>query len=162
MGHITRHTPRRIAAVAALIVLSACGGGDDAEPVADAPTADEPAVASEPDDATTALPAPGLVAPAQGAAIAGSDSVVVLDVRTPAEYAEGHLAESDLLLDFNAGEFAASVADLDPDAEYFVYCRSGNRSGQAVAIMRDLGFERVWDLDGGILAWDAAGLPIDN
>ncbi len=74
-----------------------------------------------------------------------SESAVILDVRTPEEYAEGHLEGAELL-DFNSGEFSAALPSLDPDAAYFVYCRSGNRSGQAVAMMKEAGFTTVTDL----------------
>ncbi|MBH0128831.1 rhodanese-like domain-containing protein [Salinibacterium sp. NK8237] len=70
---------------------------------------------------------------------------ILIDVRTPAEYEAGHL-EGATLLDLNGGEFAAALPTLDPNAEYAVYCKSGNRSGQAVALMEEAGFENVIDL----------------
>ncbi len=87
------------------------------------------------------------------------DDLVVLDVRTPEEFAEGHLADA-TLIDIYEADFADRIAELDPDVPYVVYCRSGNRSGQAVELMGELGFTDVTDIDGGILAWNAAGLPI--
>jgi len=63
----------------------------------------------------------------------------ILDVRTPAEVAEGHL-EGALFVDFMADDFRDKVVDLDKSADYIVHCRSGNRSGQAVVIMAELGF----------------------
>jgi rhodanese-related sulfurtransferase len=87
------------------------------------------------------------------------DDLVVLDVRTPEEFAEGHVADA-TLIDFYEPDFADRIAELDPDVPYVVICRSGNRSSQAVALMRDLGFSDVTDVDGGILAWNAAGLPL--
>lgn len=86
------------------------------------------------------------------------EGLVVLDVRTPEEFAEGHL-EGAVMLDFYEEDFADQLAELDPDAPYLLYCRSGNRSGQTVELMRELGFTNVADVDGGILAWDEAGLP---
>lgn len=85
--------------------------------------------------------------------------LVILDVRTPEEFAEGHLDGADMI-DFYRTDFADEIADLDPDAPYLVYCRSGNRSGQTVALMRELGFTNVSDIDGGILSWTDAGLPM--
>ena len=64
---------------------------------------------------------------------------LILDVRTPAEVAEGHL-EGALFVDFMADDFREKVAELDKSADYIVHCRSGNRSGQAVVIMAELGF----------------------
>ena len=72
------------------------------------------------------------------------DSRVVIDVRGPDEVAEGAIVGA-TVLDFNAGEFQAKIGDYDRNAAYLVYCRSGNRSGQAVAIMKGLGFTDVID-----------------
>jgi len=83
----------------------------------------------------------------------------VLDVRTADEFAEGHI-EGAVMLDFYDPDFAAQIAELDPDVPYLLYCRSGNRSGQTTEIMDQLGFTDVADVDGGILAWADAGLPV--
>ncbi|AKG53351.1 rhodanese-like protein [Dehalogenimonas sp. WBC-2] len=83
----------------------------------------------------------------------------ILDVRTPSEFASGHI-EGSILIDFNASNFRTEVDKLDKSKRYLVYCRTSNRSGQAVSIMKDLGFKEVYDVDGGIVAWEAAGLPI--
>ena len=64
---------------------------------------------------------------------------IILDVRTPAEVAEGHLKGA-LFVDFMADDFREKVVELDKSADYIVHCRSGNRSGQAVIIMAELGF----------------------
>jgi rhodanese-related sulfurtransferase len=72
------------------------------------------------------------------------DSRVVIDVRGPDEVAEGAIVGA-TVLDFNAGEFQAKIGGYDRNAAYLVYCRSGNRSGQAVAIMKGLGFTDVID-----------------
>ena len=93
------------------------------------------------------------VAPAE----VGADAVVI-DVRTPEEYAAGHL-EGAVLLDFNGGQFAAEFPGLDPEGEYLVYCRSGNRSAQAASIMRDHGFEHV--IDAGALSDASTATGID-
>jgi len=84
-------------------------------------------------------------------------SRVVIDVRSPAEVAEGAITGA-TVLDFNAGEFEAKIGDFDRNAAYLVYCRSGNRSGQAVAIMKDLGFTDVIDA-GAFSDLKAAGAP---
>jgi rhodanese-related sulfurtransferase len=87
--------------------------------------------------------------------------LVVLDIRTPQEYAEGRLAGSSNL-DFYEPDFAQSLDALDKDLPYFVYCRSGNRSSEAIETMKDLGFTEVYELDGGIVKWAEAGLPIER
>lgn len=74
----------------------------------------------------------------------GPDAIV-LDVRTPEEFAVGHL-DGAKLLDFNGGDLAAAIPQLDPNANYFVYCRSGNRSGQAIALMKKAGFSNLTNL----------------
>lgn len=86
-------------------------------------------------------------------------AAVVLDIRTPDEFAEGHL-EGAINLDFYAADFADQIGALDRDARYVVYCRSDNRSGQAMDLFRELGFAEVYEIDGGVGAWVGAGLPV--
>jgi rhodanese-related sulfurtransferase len=85
--------------------------------------------------------------------------VVTLDVRTPAEFAEGYI-EGARLIDFQSGNFENEIATLDKNATYAVYCRSGNRSGQAVKVMQDAGFINVFNMNGGVIDWVNAGLPL--
>ena len=87
------------------------------------------------------------------------EQAVLVDVRTPQEYAEGHL-DGAQLLDLTGGELAASLPELNPDAEYYVYCRSGSRSSQAAAMMEEAGFTDVTDLGSIEQAAEATGLPI--
>lgn len=87
--------------------------------------------------------------------------LTVLDIRTPAEFAEGHISGA-TNLDFYEAQFANWLDDLDKDAPYFVYCRSGNRSASAIETMKELGFAEVYELDGGIVSWANAGLPLDG
>jgi len=68
-----------------------------------------------------------------------SEDTVIIDVRTPAEFASGHL-DGAVNIDVQSPDFAAQIMELDPNGEYFVYCRSGNRSGQAIAQMNQMGF----------------------
>jgi len=91
--------------------------------------------------------------------LADEPGTVVLDVRTPQEFAEGHLIDA-VNVDFSAADFADRIAALDRTTAYVVYCRSGNRSTQAMDLFRQLEFTDVHEIDGGILAWAAAGLPI--
>lgn len=141
-----------VAALAAVATLSACGGSDGAEPVAEA--ADRPVAADE----TASKPEYGLVTADQAAALA-ADGVTVIDVRTPDEFAAGHI-EGAQLIDFYSATFAEQIAALDPDDEYLIYCRSGNRSGQTIALMEQSGIDRVWDLAGGVVAAEGSGLTL--
>lgn len=88
------------------------------------------------------------------------DGATVVDVRTPAEYASGHIAGA-VNIDVESPTFADQIAGLNPGASYAVYCRSGNRSGTATTAMVDGGFTDVLDLDGGIIAWQSAGQPVE-
>ena len=87
--------------------------------------------------------------------------VITLDVRTPAEFAEGYI-EGARLINFQSGNFENEIATLDKDVTYAVYCRSGNRSGQAVKVMQDAGFTNVFNMNGGVIDWANAGLPLVN
>jgi len=77
----------------------------------------------------------------------------LIDVRTPEEFAQGHLPGA-VLMDVNAAHFDAQVATLDPARPVLVYCRSGNRSQTAMHIFKQIGFTHLIELQGGILAWD--------
>ena len=85
--------------------------------------------------------------------------VIILDVRTPEEFASGHI-EGALNIDFNSGDFANEITRLNPSETYAIYCRSGNRSGQAASIMHKAGFHDVSNLNGGVIDWTNAGLPL--
>jgi rhodanese-related sulfurtransferase len=87
--------------------------------------------------------------------------VITLDVRTPGEFAEGYIKGA-RLVDFQSGNFENEIAALDKNATYAVYCRSGNRSGQAVKVMQDAGFTNVFNMNGGVIDWANAGLPLVN
>ncbi len=99
------------------------------------------------------------LSPSQFEELTKQPGVVTLDVRTPAEFASGHLPNA-VNLDVESPAFRAGLAELDPDAEYAVYCRSANRSKVAMQQMQEAGIDAVQDLDGGIVAWQQAGLPV--
>ncbi len=88
-----------------------------------------------------------------------SDDLVILDIRTPAEFAAGHLKGA-INIDYRSGMFARKVARLDRSKTYFVYCRIGRRSAGAIDIMTRLGFRKIIQVPGDIEAWKAAGLPL--
>ena len=87
--------------------------------------------------------------------------VITLDVRTPGEYMGGFIQGAQNI-DFQSGNFENEIASLDKNATYAVYCRSGNRSGQAIKVMHDAGFHNVYNLNGGVIDWANAGLPLVN
>ena len=74
-------------------------------------------------------------------------NVIILDVRTPPEWNNGHV-ESAELINLQAPDFRDSIRKLDPDADYLVYCNSGNRSRTASRILLEEGFENVYNYDG--------------
>ena len=136
------------------LTVAACGGSDDAASV-DTTSAETVAVSATPTAGIT------LVSPQEAASTVESapEDLVILDVRTPEEFAEGHI-DGATMLDFYRDDFAAELAKLDRDVPYVLYCRSGNRSGQARQIMDELGFTSVQDVEGGVINWQQVGLPL--
>ncbi|MBI2980306.1 MAG: rhodanese-like domain-containing protein [Chloroflexi bacterium] len=84
---------------------------------------------------------------------------VIIDVRTPSEFVDGHIANA-IDIDFYATNFWDKINQLDKNKTYLIYCHSGNRSGKAQEMMVELGFQKIYDIGGGIVAWEAAKLPI--
>ena len=84
---------------------------------------------------------------------------VVIDVRSPAEFAEAHVVGA-LNIDVNGPSFSEQIAELDVDEPYLVYCRSGNRSAQAASQMEDIGIKDIADA-GGLAELAAAGAPVE-
>lgn len=104
-----------------------------------------------------AAPAAGSeLSPKDFAAALKRSGTVLIDVRTPGEFAEGHLPGA-VNIDVESAAFVQQVQALDPAGTYALYCRSGNRSGVAMANMMQLGFGQVYHLSGGIGAWQDAG-----
>jgi len=89
----------------------------------------------------------------------GNPDFIILDVRTSSEFHDGHI-EGALNIDVNLPSFSEELEQLDKNATYLVYCRSGNRSRTALRIMDDLAFTRAYHLTNGITEWVDAGLPI--
>jgi rhodanese-related sulfurtransferase len=92
---------------------------------------------------------------------AGQKDFVVLDVRTPGEFSEGHLAGA-VNVDLLAPDFAARLSAMDRGKSYLVYCRTGNRSTKAVHTMEQLGFRSVHHMVSGIVGWEKKGLPLSR
>lgn len=85
--------------------------------------------------------------------------LVILDIRTPGEFATGHL-EGAINIDYRSGAFAREIDKLDRSKTYFIYCRIGRRSAGAIDIMTRRGFKKFIQVPGDIEAWKAAGLPL--
>ena len=83
---------------------------------------------------------------------------IILDVRTPGEYQEEHLAGAQQLDFLNTEAFDAAIKQLDKSHTYYVYCRSGKRSHHACMKMQKQGL-KVFDMEGGILNWKKLGMP---
>lgn len=134
----TRTTTSSIALIAALL-LGACGG-------------------STATDSKLELQS---VAEIQEIVESPPAGLVVLDIRTPEEFAAGHLAGA-INVDYYADDFEDQLAELDLDVPYVMYCNSGNRSSNALPVMDSLGFQEVYELDGGIQAWFGKGLFVEQ
>lgn len=96
------------------------------------------------------------VAPVDFSEVVTEPGVIVLDVRTPEEFSAGHLANA-ININLEGSDFTTEVSKLDKNATVAVYCRSGNRSGVATEQMAGLGFTDMYDMQGGIVEWQAAG-----
>ena len=88
-------------------------------------------------------------------------NAVVLDVRTPKEFAAGHLAGA-VNIDWNADDFGKKVAALDKSKTYLVHCAVGGRSAKASDKMTAIQFTNVYNLEGGMKAWEKAGKPVEK
>lgn len=128
-----------------LLALAACGGGATATDSA-APEIDLAALPDTVDVSTVA-------------SIMDRPDVYVIDVREQWEYDEGHIPGITLL---PMGEIADRMSEIPTDKEVIFTCRSGNRSGQVAEFLRGQGYDNVHNMEGGILAWEAAGLPVDQ
>ena len=80
-------------------------------------------------------------------------NILLIDVRTPQEFAQGHI-DNAKLIDYMQADFMNKMSKLDTTKELYIYCRSGNRSGKAVRKLEAMGFPKVYDLKGGILNWN--------
>ena len=90
--------------------------------------------------------------------LAADRSALVLDVRTPQEFANGHLPNAMAINIFDA-DFKQKVGKLDKSKAVYVYCAVGGRSAKASQILQESGFKTVYNMAGGFNSWQAAGLP---
>ena len=91
----------------------------------------------------------------------GGSEQVLLDVRTPEEFSQGHIKGA-LNIDFYAPEFKAQLVALDKTKPYLIYCRSGNRTTQTIAMMSEMGFKKVVSLKKGLHDWSANNFPLEK
>mgnify|MGYP003115267238 CR=1 FL=1 len=85
----------------------------------------------------------------------------LVDVRTPEEYGVSHLKDAQNIC-VTEDDFKEKVAGLDKDKPVYVYCKKGGRSARASKILQEMGFKEVYDLQGGITAWEEEGLQTDT
>lgn len=109
--------------------------------------------------ATASDSGPARVGTGEFAAVIEQPGIQIIDVRTPEEFADGHIAGA-VNIPVQQPDFATRIAALDPNATYAVYCRSGNRSQPAVAAMEEAGITDIYELDSGTKGWTAAGQPL--
>jgi rhodanese-related sulfurtransferase len=89
-----------------------------------------------------------------------TDEGQVIDVRTPGEYKSGHIKGAKNLHIYDK-DFEKQLNTLDKNVPVYVYCKAGGRSAEAVEIMEQKGFKKIIELDGGMDAWNEAGLPVE-
>ena len=131
--------------------LAGCSSSTDAAPAASAAVQGPAAPIAAPS-------APERVDAARFAEVVASPGVTTIDVRTPEEFAGGHI-EGAVNYNVEGPDFATQIGALDPAGTYAVYCRSGNRSQVAVGAMAQAGIPGIYELESGIVGWDEAGLP---
>lgn len=143
-----------VAPLAAAVLLAGCssdsgdsGGG----------AADDTAAADTQSSAETFPSVNGAVVSVESfEANMDADGTTIVDVRTPEEFAAGHI-DGAINIELGSPGFDDLLEQMDPDSTYAVYCQSDNRSGQAVQRMLSNGFTSVYHLNGGIVAWTEAG-----
>ena len=84
-------------------------------------------------------------------------NVQLIDIRTPQEFNEQHIGDA-TNIDWNGADFEQKVANLDKSEPVYIYCKSGGRSAKAAAKLEEMGFTKIYELDGGIGSWNDANL----
>lgn len=143
---------RLLAASAAILATVSIG-------LAGCSSESEPAAVQGPGTAVQAPASPERVDATGFSAAVASPGVTIIDVRTPQEFAAGHI-EGAVNYNVEGPDFLNQISTLDPTGTYAVYCQSGNRSQVAVAAMSDNGVNGIYELETGISGWQGAGLPV--
>lgn len=100
------------------------------------------------------------ISPQQFKDLLETNNYQILDIRTSEEYAAGHIKDSKQIDYYQTKNFSDYLDSLDKKGKYLIYCRTGNRTDNALILMQRKGFESVYELSGGYNAWVAAGLAI--
>ncbi len=87
-----------------------------------------------------------------------SKDYTLIDIRTPDEYKQGHLANA-IMIDYYTPDFKEQLAKLDKNKPFFYYCASGGRSGKTIPVLQELGFKEVYELKVGFSGWRQANKP---
>lgn len=142
------------AGLALTVGLAGCSSdsGDTAEAAEQTQVQGTGAVVAAPDS-------PVRVGVQEFADVIASPGVTIVDVRTPEEYAQGHI-EGAVNIPVEYPDFMDQVGQLDPNGTYAVYCRSGNRSQAAVAGMSEVGINGIFELESGTNGWSGEGQPL--
>jgi rhodanese-related sulfurtransferase len=140
-----------IAFAAAALALTA--------PLTACSSADTEAVAAPVDVVLEAPTAPERVDAVMFSALVATAGVTVIDVRTPEEFAQGHI-QGAVNYNVEGPDFANQIMALDPAGIYAVYCQSGNRSQPAVSQLSSVGINNIYELESGISGWENAGFPV--
>jgi rhodanese-related sulfurtransferase len=149
--------------VFSIVVLASCGDPEAKNPESASPAEEsaEAAVEVTKEEEKTPFVAVNVDAGGAAAMMKENPGLVVLDVRTPEEFAEGHIAGAKNI-DFKGSDFEARLGELDRSKPYLVHCRSGARSGQSMASFEKLGFENIIHLNTGFNGWQEAGQPVEK
>ena len=83
----------------------------------------------------------------------------LIDVRTPEEFGAGHISRAENI-NFFSENFSKSLAELDKEEPLVIYCKSGRRSGKSIAIFKELGFTKIYELEGGVLNWKSKDFEV--
>ena len=134
--------------VSTLIVALAIGAGTSMTRAAEAAKPDASAVKH-------------VDAAAAAKLVKGDSKLTVLDIRTPAEFATGHIKGAKNY-NFQGDGFRGELNQLDKNKPYLVHCASGGRSTKSLELFKQLGFKSLYHLDGGIKAWEKASLPVEK
>ncbi len=144
---------KRLTLILFLLVMAgtavACGAQTQTAPAASAPVVDLDATFDLADTLNVQTVA----------SVMNRDDIVLIDVREQWEYDAGHIPGVTLI---PMNEVASRLAEIPTDKEVIVTCRSGNRSGQITDFLRQQGFDNVHNMEGGILAWEAAGYEVEK